>query len=368
MKKITVNIKGRGYGVFVGHGILDEALRRLPCDIPGNPFFVISNRTVLGRCGGKLVKSLKKYSKEIHLSIVPDSEKAKSFSIYKKVLLELSDVGKGRNPVIFALGGGVVGDLSGFCAATYKRGIKYVQVPTTLLAQVDSSIGGKVAIDLDAAKNIVGSFYQPAAVISDTVFLGTLPDRQIRNGLAEIIKYSIIDGKDFFEYLEGHSADFFSGGTKALAGVISECARIKAGFVEKDEFDRKGHRMLLNLGHTFGHAIEAAAGYSGKYCHGEGVAIGMAMAASMAAYLGICPQALVLRVSALIEKCGLPVSVKGVPPGAIIRALAYDKKFISGKNRFVLPAGIGRLRIVSGVSAGLIERVIKERCYHGKNL
>jgi len=291
---------------------------------------------------------------------VPDSEKAKSIRTVTSLIDRISRYDVGRRIFIIALGGGVVGDVAGFVAATYKRGISYVQIPTTLLAQVDSSIGGKTAIDLPVAKNMVGAFYQPKLVISDTAALKTLPARQIKSGIAEVIKYGVIMDRGLFEFLEKNRAKILGLDEAALEFIVSRSSAIKADIVSRDEFDKKKIRAALNFGHTIGHAVEAASGYSG-YNHGQAVAIGMAAAAKISSMLGIIPAPDAARIIALIEKFGLPARIrKDLDLSDIFDAHRHDKKFSSDTNLFVLPSRIGGARVVEGVPNRVIRKILKE--------
>jgi 3-dehydroquinate synthase len=268
---------------------------------------------------------------------------------------------KKKRPFIAVVGGGVAGDLGGFVASVYKRGVPYVQIPTTLLAQVDSSIGGKTAIDLPAAKNLIGAFYQPRLVLSDVSVLKSLPRREVTSGLAEIIKYGVIKDRQLFCRVEDGLGDLLSLNEKTLEGIISRCGSIKAGIVERDEFDRKGCRAILNYGHTIGHAIEAASGYGGRYSHGEAVALGMLVANAIAVKIGLLKEADADRIGSLIARAGLPTAIRGLSPKVIYESHLHDKKFEGRKNRFILPVSIGRVRVVEGVRRDVIEASIRER-------
>ncbi|HPM42518.1 MAG TPA: 3-dehydroquinate synthase, partial [Candidatus Omnitrophota bacterium] len=280
-------------------------------------------------------------------------------SVAERVLERIASRDTFKKVFIIALGGGVAGDLAGFLASVYKRGVPYVQIPTTLLAQVDSSIGGKVALDLPVAKNMVGSFYQPRMVISDTDVLKTLPRRQLANGMAEIIKYGIIKDPGLFTYLEKNYRRVLSADPRALEYVIGRSAAIKAAIVSKDEYDTTGLRAILNYGHTIGHAVEATSGYSGRYSHGEAVAVGMICAARISHILGMLNEKTLTRITALIKNCGLPTSLKGVSLPAIVKASRHDKKFVNKKTRLVLPKAIGKVKIVEGVPEDIIVEALK---------
>jgi 3-dehydroquinate synthase len=261
---------------------------------------------------------------------------------------------------MIALGGGVVGDLTGFIASIYKRGIPYIQIPTTLLAQVDSSIGGKTAIDLKEGKNLVGTFYQPRLVVTDITVLQSLPKTQIKSGLAEIIKYALIADEELFSFLERHLADIFAFKTAFLEHIISRCCAIKARIVSRDEREEKGIRTILNFGHTIAHAIENASGYT-RYNHGQAVALGMLVAGEMSKILHLLHPETFSRLERLIRNAGLPTEIKYLTHSEILQAHYYDKKFIGKKNRFVLAKDIGRTEVISGIPLSVISSAIKRR-------
>ena len=363
MKKVRVALRQRSYDIVIGRGHLKRAgifLKKLGL---GSDAVIITNRRILNLYGKSLAGTLKKSGFAVTFLLVPDSEKAKSGEVAIALLNKIAAYDKYRRLFLIALGGGVVGDLTGFIASIYKRGVPYVQIPTTLLAQVDSSIGGKTAIDLPAAKNLAGAFYQPKIVICDTSILSSLPKRQLKSGMAEIIKYGVIKDRELFGYLEKNYARILDAEANTLEFVISRSGRIKAEVVSKDELDTKGLRAILNYGHTTGHAIEAASSYSGQYDHGQAVAIGMGTAADMAVRLKMLSPGDAERIKALIKKCGLPLRAKGLSTSRIYGSFAHDKKFIRGKNRLVLPTGIGHVRIVEGVPERIITEVIKGEKY-----
>lgn len=360
MKKIKVSLQTRSYDILIGRELIADSgpmLKRLRI---GRDAIIVTNKSIASIYSKKIESSIKKSGMSTKIELVPDSEKAKSHNILIGLLNKIGSYDRSKAIYIIALGGGVIGDLAGFAASIYKRGIPYVQIPTTLLAQVDSAIGGKVAIDLPAAKNLIGSFYQPKAVISDISLLKTLSPRQLKNGLAEIIKYGVIKSGPLFGYLENNYKKIVIADMTALEYVILASARIKAGIVEEDELDRGGKRVILNYGHTIGHAIEAASGYSGKYSHGEAISIGMIIAARISSKLGILDDVSRSRIELLIKKCGLPVTIKNLRLSAIYEAHLRDKKFLHGKNRFVLPAGIGMVKIVEDIPDSIIIKSIRE--------
>jgi 3-dehydroquinate synthase len=359
MKKIRVRLGERSYDILIGRGLINNCGRILKSLDVGSDAVVITNRRVAALYGHAVEKTLKRNGFTVRFEFVADSEKAKSLTVASTILNRLSRYDLNKRIFIIALGGGVVGDLAGFVASVYKRGVPYVQVPTTLLAQVDSSIGGKVAVDLDVAKNLVGSFYQPKAVISDISAVQTLSARQIRNGLAEIIKYGVIKDASLFRYLETNYKKIMKRETGALRHIVSISCKIKADIVAKDELDRKRVRAVLNYGHTMGHAVEAAAGYSGKYSHGEAIAIGMLVAGRIASDLGLIKESEAGRVERLIKKAGLGASIKGLAISRIYEAHLHDKKFTNGRNRFILADSIGSSRVVDAVAGSVIRNALK---------
>lgn len=360
MKKIRVSLGERSYDIHVGSQLLSLAgaiIRKLGI---GKDALVISNGTVAGLHYKKIESSLRKSGISSKLEIVPDSETAKSQKTLMLLLNRIGAYDKNRTLFLVCLGGGVVGDLAGFAASIYKRGVPYIQIPTTLLAQVDSAIGGKVAIDLPAAKNLIGAFYQPKVVLSDTLALKSLHLRQIRSGLAECIKYGVISDRHLFEYIENNHRRITALESSAIEHIVISSSRIKARIVAEDEFDRTGKRAILNYGHTIGHAIEAASCYSNKYNHGEAIAVGMVIAAHISSKLGFLKDNDRARIESLVRSCGLPAVIKGIKLSSIYNAHLHDKKFIHGKNRFVLPTGIGSVRIVEGVPDQVIISSIKD--------
>lgn len=361
MTRVRVALKERSYDILVGGGALrllgKEALRLKL----GDSAYVITNPLVKRLHGKKLEESLKNAGVNCRFRLIPDSEKSKSLSQAYRLIEELTRYDKKKKVFIVAFGGGVVGDLSGFVASVYKRGIPYVQAPTTLLAQVDSAIGGKTAVDLKAGKNLVGAIYQPKLVCSDTGLLKTLGRRQLQSGLAEAIKYGIIKDPAFFKYLEKNHKGALSLKSAVIEKIAVRCSRIKAAYVSADEKENKGIRTELNFGHTLGHAIEAAGNYSG-YNHGEAVALGMLIAADISLRMGLADQKDVKRIGALIKKAGLPVKImRGVVLRKVIAAYYRDKKFRGSKNRLVLIDSIGKAVVREGVPLSLINKALDAR-------
>ncbi|MHB1555956.1 MAG: 3-dehydroquinate synthase [Isosphaeraceae bacterium] len=282
------------------------------------------------------------------VAVVPPGEASKSLEGAAGLYDELVRMRADRHTAIVALGGGVVGDLAGFAAATYARGIPLLMVPTTLLAQVDSSVGGKVGVNHPGAKNIIGAFHQPSGVWVDTETLRTLPDRELRCGLAEVVKYGVILDAAFFGELEGQVEAILARDPRALRSIVARSCRLKAAVVERDEREETGLRAVLNFGHTVAHAIEAVAGYDGPYQHGEAVAVGMAAEARLAERMGWIGPEVVGRIERLLVRLGLPTAAPGLDAERLIDAMTRDKKNRGGRIRFVLPRAIGRVELTDG--------------------
>ncbi|MBU0684163.1 MAG: 3-dehydroquinate synthase [Candidatus Omnitrophota bacterium] len=360
MKSIKLNLGKRSYKILVGQGVIKE----LPGVIKSlkfqGPIVIITDKTVAKKTGRIMTPVLKRMPNESFYVIVPPQEGSKSIEVFQETIHKISKTTKTHRPVIVALGGGVVGDLAGFVAATYRRGVPFIQVPTTLLSQVDSAIGGKTGIDLPDAKNLVGAFYQPKIVLSDLDFLKTLPRTQIRNGLGEVIKYAIIRNKGLFEYLEKNIGKILSSDISILEKIVYECAAVKADIVEKDELDTRDLRIALNFGHTLGHAIEAASGYSNLLSHGEAVAMGMVLAGEIALRLDMLKESELNRIKSLVKQSGFSMKIKGITLKTIMNSYGYDKKFIAGSNRLVLPKSIGKIEIIEDIPLILIRTVLRK--------
>ena len=330
----------------------------------GDSIFLITSP----RIGKLYLSSLKKGLqqagfRDIHVNYVSDGERYKNYTSYKKLSLQLLKASRESNNKIFILnlGGGVVGDLGGFVAATFKRGIDYIQVPSTLLAFVDCGIGGKVGIDFDGGKNIIGAFHQPRLVYADLSLLKTLSKRELRSGFAEVIKYGAICSYDLFEFIEEHIGDIFALKKDAIERIVHECYTIKADIVKRDELDTKGIRARLNFGHTIGHAVESASNYA--YRHGEAVSIGMVCANDIAVKQGLLTKGESARIENLLIKAGLPVNIKNCSVKDIMNYFWRDKKFENGKNKFIFVTQIGKTDIVEDIPVNIIEDVIKNRFF-----
>ena len=354
MESLRVALGSRAYPIHIGAGILGEAALYAPhlagtaavvTNTVVGPLYLPGLRAALESTGARVVPIL-----------IEEGEQAKRWEVLEQVFDALLAARLGRDGVIVALGGGVVGDLAGFAAAVYQRGIDFLQVPTTLLAQVDSSVGGKTAINHARGKNMIGAFHQPRAVIADVATLDTLPDRELRAGLAEVIKHGAALDAAFLAWLETNIAALLGREREALTYAVRRSCELKAAIVAEDERE-SGARALLNFGHTFGHAIEAASGY-GAWLHGEAVAAGMVMAAELSARAGLLAAAQSARLRKLIERAGLPVVPPRIDEARWLELMALDKKSARGRMRFVLLEGPGRAALKSEVDEALVREVL----------
>jgi len=344
-RTVPVGLGERAYEVVVGESLLDEAGRRLSPFLKRPRVAVVSDQTVWGLHGARLVSGLAQAGVATHPVVVPPGEQSKSFEGLADVIDRLLALELDRGDLVVAFGGGVVGDLAGFAAAVYKRGVDFVQIPTTLLAQVDSSVGGKTAIDTPRGKNLVGAFHQPRLVLADLGLLATLPEREMRAGYAEVIKYGLLGDRGFFEWLEGHGPAVLAREPQALSRAVARSIEMKAEIVAEDEREQ-GRRALLNLGHTFAHALEAETGYGATLLHGEAVGAGQALAFRFSAAQGLCSGQDAVRAERAIAAAGLPVRLADTPghPFAAERLVAHmaqDKKAEAGRLTFILARGLG---------------------------
>ena len=352
---VRVELGERAYDILIGAGLLAQAGAEIARRLPRVRAAIVTDANVAARHAAALSASLAEAGIDAMTVTIPPGEKSKSFDELQTVVDAVLAARLERGDVVIALGGGVVGDLAGFAAGIVRRGMKFVQMPTSLLAQVDSSVGGKTGINTGRGKNLVGVFQQPALVLADTGVLDTLPEREFRAGYAEVAKYGLIDRPDFFAWLEANWREVFSGGP-ARTHAIAESCRAKAEVVARDEFET-GDRALLNLGHTFGHALEAATAYDGtRLVHGEGVAVGMALAHRFSARLNLASPDDARRVEAHLSAVGLPVSIGEIPgemPGAdkLLDYIAQDKKVSRGALTFILTKGIGQSFVAKDVPA-----------------
>jgi 3-dehydroquinate synthase len=343
----------RSYPIHIGSGLLERPELYRPY-LGGGGAAIVSNDVVAPLYLSKVKKALD--GARLTEIVVPDGEQAKSWQVLEHIFDALLAARCGRDTLLVALGGGVVGDLAGFAAAVYQRGIPFLQVPTTLLAQADSSVGGKTAINHPRGKNMIGAFHQPLAVISDVATLDTLPDRELRAGLAEVIKHALALDLPFVEWLEENLSRLLRRDRDALIYAIKRCCELKAGIVSADEREA-GVRALLNFGHTFGHAIEAGMGY-GAWLHGEAIGAGMVLAAELSSRLGLIGRPEVERIKSLIRQAELPAAGPAFPPEKLMELMAGDKKAAHGKLRFVVLEALGRAALRGGVEEGQIRAAI----------
>ncbi|WP_294910205.1 3-dehydroquinate synthase [Tatumella sp. UBA2305] len=358
MEQITVSLEERSYPISIAAGLFDDPASYWPLST-GDHAMVVTNDTLAPLYLSSVTRKLSAAGVIVDQVILPDGEQYKTLTVLEKIFTALLEKPHGRDTTLIALGGGVIGDMTGFAAACYQRGVRFIQMPTTLLSQVDSSVGGKTAVNHPLGKNMIGAFYQPVSVIIDTDCLKTLPARELSSGLAEVIKYGIILDKEFFVWLEQHMEELVGLDENALSWCIRRCCEIKANVVVADERE-SGIRALLNLGHTFGHAIEAHMGY-GNWLHGEAVAAGMVMAARTAERVNGFAAEDTQRVITLLERAGLPV--KGPREMAAEEYLPHmmrDKKVLGGELRLVLPRNIGESEVRSGVAHDIVLAAIND--------
>ena len=357
VETVTVALGERAYPIWIGDGILPSLGARLRALGLSGRAALVSVPPVFDLYGEAARASLAGAGFDVRPTIVPDGEASKSVGQLSGLWDRFVEDHLERTAPVVALGGGVVGDLAGFAAATYKRGVPFVQCPTTLLAQVDSSVGGKVAIDHPAGKNLIGAFHQPAAVCIDLAVLRTLPRRELVAGLAEVIRSGAAFDADFFAFLETNLERLLALEAETLRHAVATCCRIKAEVVAEDERESGGRRSLLNLGHTFGHALETLTGYT-RYRHGEAVGWGMARAARLALSLGLCSAQDAARQESLLRRAGLPVDDRSPDADAMIAAMAHDKKAAGGKVRFVLTEKIGSANLYGDIPSASLKGVL----------
>jgi 3-dehydroquinate synthase len=357
MEKITVQLGERSYSILIGSGILDRVGADLNTLGLGSRISVVTNSVVRPLYGDRVVESLEESGYRVEVLEVPDGEVHKSLASAQRLYDELVDFDMDRTSTILALGGGVIGDLAGFVAATYMRGIHFINLPTTLLAQVDSAVGGKTGVDHSKGKNLIGAFYQPGLVLCDLDVLRTLPEKELLAGMAEVVKYGIILDAGFFSFVETHVQEIMELKADAMTEVVRSSCAAKAAIVEEDERE-SGRRAILNFGHTLGHAVESLTGYD-TYIHGEAVAMGMVASARIALAMKLCDEEVVDRLEKLLKKIGLPTELPNLDPETMIRILSHDKKVKDGKVRFVLPEKIGKVVIRDDVDPDIIRRILE---------
>ena len=355
MQPLSVTLGDRSYPIHIGPGLLDDA-RVFARYVASRSVAVITNNVVAPLYLERVQRALVQAGARVVPVLIEDGERAKAWATLDRVIDALLAARCGRDAVIVALGGGVVGDLAGFAAAVYQRGIDLIQVPTTLLAQVDSSVGGKTAINHARGKNMVGAFHQPLAVIADVATLDSLPDRELRAGIAEVIKHACILDLQFVGWLEANMAKLLARDRAALGHAVRRSCELKVQVVAADERE-SGLRAILNFGHTFGHAIEAGVGY-GEWLHGEAVATGMVMAAELSVRIGSLRREDADRVRALLVAAGLPVRGPALPAERYLELMQTDKKAAGGRVRYVLLEGLGRARLRGDLDPALIRESI----------
>ena len=361
---VDVALGDRSYDIVIGRGQLASLGARIAKLRPGAKVAIVSDENVAARHLDAAVAAVKGGALQVSTVVLPPGESTKSFTHLAALCDDLISHRIERGDLVIALGGGVIGDLAGFAAAIVRRGLDYVQVPTSLLAQVDSSVGGKTAIDSPQGKNLIGAFHQPVLVVADTALLDTLPAREFCAGYAEVAKYGLLGDAAFFAWLEANWKDVFGGGPAREHAIATSC-RAKAAIVARDERET-GDRMLLNLGHTFGHALEADAGYSDRLLHGEAIAIGMALALEFSARRGLLPKAEAERAIRHLAAVGLPTQVSQVRGGTsgtdrLMTLIAQDKKVARGKLTFILARGIGNAFVAPDVDASEVRAFLAEK-------
>jgi 3-dehydroquinate synthase len=356
---VAVSLGDRSYDILIQPGLLPQAGALIAAHVAGRRCLVVTDRTVGPKYGPRLAKSLQDAGFDGSLAELPPGEGAKSLHVAEILYQRCLEAGLDRQSCLVALGGGVIGDLTGFVAATFFRGIACFQIPTTLLAMVDASIGGKTGVDLPQAKNAVGAFHQPRAVLIDPATLATLPERELKCGLAEVIKYGVIDDAELFAFLEQNLTVLLAKDSAALEHVIERCAAIKARVVSQDERELTGARALLNFGHTFGHALESSTNYQ-AYQHGEAVGVGMCLAAELSVRLNLLDAAARDRILALVAAAGLPAKLKAADPdtSTLYTACFKDKKAAAGGLRFIVAERIGAAKVVSDVPEQTVREVL----------
>lgn len=363
VERVEVALGSRSYPILVGPELLATAGRHIRETLGERRVLVVTDETVAELHLPAFLRGLEQAGLRHEAFTVPAGEHTKDFDHLERLVERLLAAGAERRDVVAALGGGVVGDLAGFAAAVTLRGLAYVQVPTTLLAQVDSSVGGKTGINAGPGKNLVGAFHQPALVLADTDVLDTLPARELRAGYAEVVKYGCIDDAPFFAWLETHGLDVLEGRTAPRREAIVRACRRKAAIVAEDETESTGVRALLNLGHTFAHALEAECGYDGTLLHGEAVAMGLVLAAELSVELGVCPAADAGRIRAHLAAAGLPTTPLDRPAVAwsverLLDHMTHDKKVRDGRVAFILLRGIGGAHVSRGVPREAVTAVL----------
>ena len=357
MNTLTVALGARSYPIYIGQNLLSNPQLVTP-HVVAKQVLIVTNETVAPLYLDKVRTAYTQFDTDV--VILPDGEAYKSLETVNRIFDQLLTRRYSRQATLVALGGGVIGDMTGFAAACYQRGVQFIQTPTTLLSQVDSSVGGKTGVNHALGKNMIGAFHQPRCVVIDTDTLATLDDRQFSAGLAEVIKYGLINDPEFFSWLEAHAAALLARDSNALAYAIARSCQDKAAIVAQDEHETSGTRALLNLGHTFGHAIETGSHYVG-HLHGEAIAIGMCLAAQLSAHLGELPQQQVERIRNLLQQVHLPVHIPAtISVEQMLALMQVDKKVQQGRVRLILLQGIGKSLLTDDYSAELLHKTLIE--------
>ena len=366
---VHVDLGARSYDVVIGAGLIDAVEAHATATFGAAKYAIVTDEHVAAAHLAAIEAPLKQAGTWRTSVVLPAGEKTKGFEQLHSLSEALLAAGTERGDVVIALGGGVIGDLAGFAAAILRRGVRFLQIPTSLLAQVDSSVGGKTGINTPQGKNLIGAFHQPGLVLADTGVLATLPERQMRAGYGEVVKYGLLGDRTFYSWLEDNAAQVIAGDPAALLHAVARSVEMKADIVARDETET-GDRALLNLGHTFGHALEAWTGYSDRLLHGEGVAIGMCLAFRLSEALELCPPQTAARVAAHIKSVGLPTDISDIPGGGLPTAevlvdlMGQDKKVRDGQLTFILARGIGEAFITRDVSAARVSAFLAGQLAH----
>lgn len=366
MKNILVDLGPDSYNITIGSGILNQIDDLLQKPLPGSEqknnlpekAIIITDDNVVKLYGDLISRKLSNLGVSVKTVSLTPGEENKTLEVIGKLYEEFFDYKMDRKSLVVALGGGVTGDIAGFAASTFMRGTPYIQIPTTLLAQVDSSVGGKTGVNHPRGKNMIGSFYQPQAVFIDTDTLASLPERELIVGIVEVIKYGVIRSKEFFEYIDNNLSSILALDNDTLEHIVSHSCETKANVVQEDEKEG-GIRAILNYGHTIGHAVEALTGYR-KYRHGEAVAIGMIYASKIAREMGMVDNTIITTQETLLKKLNAPTQMPDLDPALIVAKLYQDKKTIGGKLRFVLPEDIGKVIVTDKVTEATIYKILKD--------
>ena len=368
VETVHVDLAGRAYDIQIGPGLLAQAGAEIGPLLPRPYTAIVTDETVAGLHLANFQRGLKAAGIASDAVILPPGEATKSMGRLAEVVERLLSLKIERDDLVIAFGGGVIGDLAGFAAAVLRRGIDFVQVPTTLLAQVDSSVGGKTGVNAPQGKNLIGAFHQPRLVLADTDVLETLTPREFLAGYAEVAKYGLLGDAEFFEWLETHGPAMRDGDRAARIRAVHRCCVMKAQIVTRDEREH-GDRALLNLGHTFGHALEAATGYSDRLLHGEGVAIGIALAFEVSASMGLCAQECPSRVRAHLAAMGMKKDIADIPgdlpgPDGLVELMGQDKKVRQGRLTFILARGIGQAFVTQEIDLEVVRRILTDEMSH----